>query len=101
MTATIINLAAYRPALSPIAAKAPRRRSMQLSDAQARVLQRLNCGEAITDIGQIDKATKQMLVRLTKKGWLVEGRDYTFPAVKRCWIAAPMLEEVLPSCYKF
>lgn len=73
---------------------ARRRRGMTLNEVQAAVLARLNRGETITSMGQIDKPTQRMLDRLTKKGWLIEGRDCTFPAIKRCWAARGLLEEV-------
>lgn len=99
MTAQIIQLSDFRPA--PPAVASSRGRGMRLAPAAAATLARLNRGEVITSIGQIDKPTQRMLDRLTKKGWLAEGRCHAFPKVKRCWVAAPMLDEVLPAEYKF
>lgn len=98
MTAQIIHLSAYRAAPAVVEARG---RGMRLAPSAAAILARLNRGDVITSMGQIDKPTQRMLDRLTKKGWLVEGRCVAFPKVKRCWVAAPMLDEVLPPEYKF
>lgn len=82
MTAQIIQFPVKQPAQAP---RKTSHRGLHLTDNARDVLARINRGEVITDIGQIDDATKRMLKKMIAKGWVFEGRDYTFPKVKRCW----------------
>lgn len=70
-----------------------RSRGLVLSIKAADVLARLNRGEVITDLGQIDRDTRRTLDKLTKRGWLSKGVDYTFPRHKTCWCAKGLTHE--------
>jgi hypothetical protein len=93
MTAQIINLSDYRkPAQT---ASTMRRRGLRLTDDAAGVLARLNRGEVVTDLGQIDKATRRALDKLTRRDMVLKGCDYTFPKAKTCWIGRASTREDL------
>lgn len=68
-------------------------RGLHLSAQQAAVLARLNRGEVITDIGQIDQRTRRLLKRWLDKGWVRRGVDYTFPVQKTCWAGIGLWDE--------
>lgn len=73
--------------------KPKRRRGLQLTDKGRALLARLNHGEVITDIGQIDQPTRRLLKRWLDKGWVRRGEDYTFPATKTCWAGCGLWDE--------
>ena len=87
MTAKIIHIADFRQFTQPVT-KAPRPRRLYVSDRTASVLADINRGHMVTDLGQLDKATRRVLKRLVDKGYVVRDKDYTFPNVKTCYYGA-------------
>lgn len=86
MTAQIILFAAHRGASAND--NVQRRRGLQLTEQGRALLARLNRGEIITDLGQIDLPTRRLLKRWLDKGYVYRGEDYSFPNTKRCWAGA-------------
>ena len=58
---------------------------MRLTTIGADTLARINRGEIITDIGQIDQPTRRLLKRFLDRGYVCRGVDYAFPKEKTCW----------------
>lgn len=89
MTAQIITFP-RNTVRTQVLASAPMqaRRALRLTEQGRAIVARLNRGEVITDLGQIDKPTRRLLKRWLDKGWVYRGEDYTFPKTKTCWAGA-------------
>lgn len=86
--AQIIHLSAYRCPQKDAPAQRRTGGGLRISTATASVLSRINRGEVVTDLGQIDKTTRRVLKRFLDKGYVYRGTDYNFPKEKTCWAGA-------------
>ena len=69
---------------------------MKITAQTAVFLARVNRGEIITDIGQVDAVTRRAFKQLLDKGYLQRGKDYTFPCVKTAWAGIRLTDDENP-----
>lgn len=58
---------------------------MRMTDTAAQWLKRINEGHSVTDVGQLDRNTRIVLRRYTRRGHLIEDKDMAYPQPKPRW----------------